>query len=379
MKTVALRILSIATILTGCLGCGQPSAFIRSADRTEFKGVFVLIKADDPNSATYAVDCSSPAHWDGDTIYVFYSWGHPYLAKGPDIFHLSGTTERVSFDNESSWKMGDRWCESTHKAEDGKLYMWYHNELPGWPAKTTPRIGAMVSTDNGLNWHDMGIVLEAPAGSNNLQTANTYFMGGNGDFAVIADRKKEYLYFFISTYHKDKAEQGISAARMKYKDRNDPKGRVFKWHNGKWSEPGLGGNVTPIFPATVDWHTTNADAFWGPSVHYNTHLKRWVMLLNRAKDNNWSQDGIYISFNSDLANPAGWTRPVKILDVSELEKSKWYPQVMGLDATKQETDKLAGKNARLFVSGVSKWEIVFVRPGEKVPTEKSKDKFGEGE
>ena len=361
-----MRIIWTAVVFIVCVGCGQPSVVIRSAERVEFKGVLVPIVVRDANSTTYAVDCSSPAHWDGDTMYIFYAWGHPYRASGKDIFSLSSTTERVKFDNESTWKMGDRWSESTHKAADGKLYMWYHNELPGWPGRTAPRIGTMVSTDNGLNWHDMGIVLEAPAGSNKPDTANTYFMGGNGDFCAVADREREYFYFFISTYHKNKAEQGVSAARMRYEDRDDPAGKVFKWHRGKWNEPGTGGNVTPIFPAAIDWHTPDADAFWGPSVHYNTHLESWVMVLNRAKDKDWTQDGIYISFNKDIGNPDGWTKPVKILDASELEKSKWYPQVMGVDAAKKETDKLAGRKARLFVSGVSKWEMVFLRAGEKM-------------
>jgi hypothetical protein len=83
------------------------------------------------------------------------------------------------------------------------------------------------------------------------------------------------------------------------------------------------------------------------------------MLLNRAKDKDWAQEGIYISFNPSLSDAASWTKPVKILDAKDLEKSKWYPQVMGTDREKQQTDKLAGKTARLFVAGVSKWEIVF--------------------
>jgi hypothetical protein len=38
--------------------------------------------------------------------------------------------------------------------------------------------------------------------------------------------------------------------------------------------------------------------------------------------------------------------------------------VVGTEAAQQETDKRAGRVARLFVAGVSKWEIVFVRPDE---------------
>jgi hypothetical protein len=55
---------------------------------------------------------------------------------------------------------------------------------------------------------------------------------------------------------------------------------------------------------------------------------------------------------------------VKILDAAQLKKSKWYPQVVGIDAARQETDKRAGRVARLFVAGISDWEILFVRPDE---------------
>ena len=341
---------------------GQNLVIIRAAPRVQLPGV--IGQGMDKNVAG-DVDCSSPAHWDGDTMYMFYSTGHPFRSSGPDLFHLSRPSQRVSFDNEATWKMGGRWIESTHKADDGKLYMWYHNEPPLASSRTAPRIGAMVSTDNGLTWRDLGIILESPAGSNNVQSTNMYFVGGNGDFAVIADNEKKHLYFFISTYHKDKAQQGVAIARMRYEDRDAPSGKVVKWHQGGWNEPGLGGQVTPIFPAAIDWHRGGADAFWGPSIHYNTYLNKWVMLLNRARDKDWTQEGIYVSFNADLADPTGWTEPAKILDAKELEKSKWYPQVIGMDKAGRQTDKLAGRTARLFVAGVSKWEVVFRKPGEE--------------
>lgn len=44
----------------------------------------------------------------------------------------------------------------------------------------------------------------------------------------------------------------------------------------------------------------------------------------------------------------------------------WYPQVIGTDPGGRETDKLAGRVARLFVHGKSAWEIVFAKPGERV-------------
>jgi hypothetical protein len=365
MRQVRAVWVMIVIVCTGVAAQEKGSrAVVRSAPKVQFPGV---VPQGGNSQEPGDIDCTSPAHWDGDTMHMFYSTGHPFRSSGPDVFHLSRPSQRVSFDNEATWKMGARWIEATHKAADGKLYMWYHNEPPLPGGRTAPRIGAMVSTDNGLHGRDLGLVAEAPPGSNHEASANYYFVGGNGDFTVVADRKNEYLYFFLSTYNKDIAEQGVALGRMRYEDRDAPAGKAYKWHKGAWTEPGLGGHVTPIFPVRTDWHQSDADAFWGPSVHWNTHLESWVMLLNRAKDKNWAQEGIYASFNPDIANPAGWTTPVKILDAGELEKSKWYPQVMGLDAAKRETDQRAGQVARLFVAGVSKWELLFLRANEQPP------------
>lgn len=351
---IVLR-MGMALIVCGWSFAGY-SVEVRPAERIQFPGV--VVQDGDPKLPG-DVDCNSAAHWDGDQLYMFYSTGHPFRSNGPNLYHLNRPSIRVTFDNEASWKQGARWIEATHKAADGKLYMWYHNEPPIAGGKTAPRIGQMISDDNGLNWHDQGLILEAPSGSNNPESANFYFVGGNGDFCVLPDQHTEYLYFFISTYNKDIDQQGVAVARMKYADRDDPIGKVFKFHNGGWNQPGLGGLVTPIFKVTIDWHRADVDAFWGPSVHWNTHLKTFVMLLNRARDKDWGQEGIYVSFNSQLDNPAGWSKPEKLVDAPDLEKSKWYPQVMGMDATAHETDTVAGKTARLFVAGVSKWKLVF--------------------
>ena len=364
MRSVQLAF--VVLLAVGSCDAAQKSAsvIVRPAPRVQFPGVVPGGKGpQEPGD----IDCSSPAHWDDGTMHMFYSTGHPFRSSGPDLFHLSRPSQRVSFDSEATWKMGARWIEATHKAKDGQLYMWYHNEPPLPGGRTAPRIGEMVSTDNGLHWRDMGIVVEAPPGSNNEASANKYFVGGNGDFTVMADREREYLYFYMSTYDKDVAEQGVAVARMRYEDRDAPASKVFKWHKGQWIEAGLGGHAMPIFTVKVDWHKPDADAFWGPSIHWNTHLATWVMLLNRAKDKDWAQEGVYVSFNPVLGNPGGWTEPGKILDAKELEKSKWYPQVVGIDTAKQESDKLAGKVARLFVAGVSRWEIVFVREDEGSP------------
>jgi hypothetical protein len=310
-------------------------------------------------------DCNSPAHWDGAKLYVFNSAGHPWRSSGPDLGHLNSDYRKVAYNNEVQ---GGRWIEGTWEADDGVLYGWYHFEPAGICAGmhpttgmsyTAPRIGALKSLDNGASWQDLGIVLEASPESYRCDTKNFYFVGGIGDFSVMLDRGKRYLYFFISTYSRNVEEQGVSIARMKWEDRDNPIGKVWKWHAGSWGEPGLDGHVTPIFRAKSDWHERGPDAFWGPSIHWNTHLKRYVMLLNRANDERWRQEGIYVSFSKGLTDPGGWSEPKKILGLPE--EILWYPQVIGLEPG--GTDKLAGRSARFFLSGKSEWEIEFELTG----------------
>ena len=46
---------------------------------------------------------------------------------------------------------------------------------------------------------------------------------------------------------------------MRAIDRDDPVGKVWKWYERGWEEPGNGGRVTPIFPVARDWHGADPD------------------------------------------------------------------------------------------------------------------------
>lgn len=99
----------------------------------------------------------------------------------------------------------------------------------------------------------------------------------------------------------------------------------------------------------------DVDAFWGPSVHWNTFLNQYVMLLNHASDSDWYHEGVYVSYAPRLDDPRLWSVPAKLLD-----GGNWYPQVMGLEIG-TGTDKVAGERARFFMSGVSQYLIHFTR------------------
>jgi hypothetical protein len=308
------------------------------------------------------VDGNSPAFRDAEGIlHVYTSTGaEPTRMSGRSVAELAVDAQSPSVEPADHYPV---WIESVWKDEGGKIYAWYHHEpdantICGSRKLTAPMIGALVSTDGGVTFQDLGPVLTA-GDQPNCSAQNGFFAGGHGDFSVILDRKRHYFYFLFTNYAGSAAHQGVAIARMAFEDRAHPTGKVFKHFLGQWSEPGLGGLITPVFPATTSWDRSDADSFWGAAVHWNTALESYVVVMNRACcKTNWPQEGIYITFNADLANPAGFTRPEKIVDARDIGFAPgYYPQIFGMG--EGETDSLVGAEARLFIKGVSKWRMAF--------------------
>ena len=88
-------------------------------------------------------------------------------------------------------------------------------------------------------------------------------------------------------------------------------------------------------------------------MHYNAYLAKYVMLLNRTKDEDFDQQGIYAGFAEHLDDPTAWSPLVRVREGGE-----WYPQVMGLERG-SGTDKTAGQVARFFMAGKSDQTIEF--------------------
>jgi hypothetical protein len=314
------------------------------------------------------IDSNSPAFWQfvwgQNRLHLVMSWWTPSISRGFSVNRL-GNPWAVRFLNSDA---GGKWIEAVLQDEAGTLYGYYHHEplglCPG-TTKTAPRIGAARSTDNGFSWVDLGIILEHAAPLD-CETPNQYFAGGIGDFTVILNNEKTDAYFLFTVYSGHTAGQGVAMARMSWPQRDAPHGNLALWDGETWrSSPRSTTQIRrrffeprPIYPASVSWHDRSGgvDSFWGPSVHWNTFLSQYVILLNRASDSDWSQEGIYIAFSPVLEDPKQWTTPVKIVD-----GGPHYPQVMGLERN-EGTDKLAGERARLFLRGQSDYFIVFQKP-----------------
>jgi hypothetical protein len=265
------------------------------------------------------------------------------------------------------------WIESVLVDEGGIWYGYYHHESPalacGREDRAIPAIGAARSEDRGTTWTDLGTVLAAPPGGEACGSSNRYVLGGVGDVSAVLDHDRQDVFLVFTQYSRDPSAQGVAIARLAWADRDTPAGKVSIWNDGAWLPPRrAGGDAegrsgwdyppgTALQPVTRPWHDGNAtvDAFWGPSVHWNTYLERYVMLLNRSRDESFVNEGIYVSFARDVRDPRGWSPPQKIMS-----GGGWYPQVAGLDRG-SGTDKQAGQRARFLVTGRSDHFIEFRR------------------
>jgi hypothetical protein len=359
-----------AVITAGALNTGI--AFVGAQEPVRVPTA-TLIPATTLNFNSLA-DSNSPAVWEmvngRSSLFLFTSVdGWSTRIAGSDLGTLR-QVGRVEFD--PAPPPHGVWFEAIIPDADGTWYGYYHNERPADvcddTARMLPRIGAARSRDFGATWEDLGTILEAPPGSYDCVSSNRYFVGGVGDFSVILDQSGRWLYFFFSQYAAREGTQGVAIGRMPWSLRDQPRGRVAVWWRGMiWAPPRrvrdaeMSTEYTysagmPIYRAADDWHEgETVDAYWGPSVHWNTHLNQYVMLLNHAIDSNWSQEGIYVAFAPTLDDPRAWSTPRRLLTGGE-----WYPQVIGLEAG-VGTDRVAGERARLFVGGRSRYFIQFSR------------------
>lgn len=317
-------------------------------------------------------DSNSPAVWelvDGRPhLFVLTSEsGATSVGGGPDQSRLRALGE-ASFENHPGHGV---WFEAVVPDADGTWYGFYHNERPSeaceGDVRTVPRIGAARSRDLGTTWQDLGVVLEAPRGSHDCGSSNEFFVGGVGDFSVALDDAQQYLYFFFTQYTRREVRQGVAAARLAWADRDAPTGKASVWVRDQTWLPARAIRAsdevryiyptgTPLYRVVDDWHTdASVNAFWGPSVHWNTYLQQYVMLLNRAQDSSWTQEGIYVAFSPSLHDPGAWSVPQRLI-----AGGLWYPQVLGTEVG-TGTDRLAGERARFFMGGRSQYFIQFAK------------------
>ena len=183
------------------------------------------------------VDSNSPAYWRDGQLDLINSTGAPMLTRGAgQLLMYLGQPREIVVDSQDRFPM---WIEAAWQDEDGTVYAWYHHEPGGvcpHSSLSAPQIGALVSTDGGATFKDLGIVLSA-VDPPDCSAQNGFFAGGHGDFSVILDLQQRYFHFLFSNYGGDLAGQGVAIARMAFEDRANPVGAVWKYTKRSGKSP----------------------------------------------------------------------------------------------------------------------------------------------
>ncbi len=311
-------------------------------------------------------DANSPLLRRGGSTLAFMSHylpiGHTYRRTGEGAAWPCGALEPVKLLDDPTPGVG-KWIESVWRAPDNGLFGWYHAEevVPCAKPLFLPHIGALRSDDEGRNWRLIGEVLRVPYAEADCSYQNGFLTGGYGDFCVVPDRRADWFYVHYSAYVPDERLQGVSVLRYPVSARDRP-AALELWRDGRWQPKEGRQDGTPIFGVGRGWRYHDPAAYWGPAIHYNYELDCFVMLLNwtEAGAGDIVQRGVFISFNDDPADPAGWSPPQRLV-----ESGSWYPQAIGLGPN--DGDTRAGAEARFFMSGYSAWTIRFRRGGTRPP------------
>ncbi len=275
-----------------------------------------------------------------------------------DLIELPNGTRDTSFNRphgDDNYWLNGLWIDPA----DGKWYATVHMEFnynPNWPSgRWTRGIGLATSTDEGLNWHYEGDIVTSDNPTKRDEFAGDYWDWGVGDQSLYVDAAGGYFYLFYGAGWQSKSEWrdylSTRVARCEISSKMMP-GCWQKWHNGSWSEPGLGGHDTDLF------NNSGINA-----VFYSTYLNKFVAVGQTMIPGR--HDGTFATA-TDLSTQ-NWTVPEKFIDADRLYWYNW-----AVDPTTSDRMQI-GQNFRLYSAQnfyenkSGKYINVSLGPGTTVP------------
>ncbi len=209
-----------------------------------------------------------PVMIDGE-YWIIYKNGYNrpvFRFKGTNIENAARQSDgTASFALRAPYILGGVWYDEARK----RLYAPMHCEQEGYAGMVLREIHLASSADKGLTWRYEGRLLtrDDPAGlRKGPDFSGLSWDGGDGDHILYVDRRGGYFYLFTNHYLWPKTGSPAAAmlrhrvARCAIADKMAP-GKWWKFYNGQWSEPGVGGRASYVN---------------GYCVTYNTYLKKYL-------------------------------------------------------------------------------------------------------
>lgn len=235
--------------------------------------------------------------------------------KGPDLEHLERQPDGYGeFPGAAAFLGCGLWWDEETRTLYGLMHSEYaHNNQQGWCSKKT-RLAT--SKDMGLTWTLVGDILTR-ALPNVEDYAGSCFEAGPADFTFYADTRGGY--FYVTSWNSFTPKQGklngfamySEVARCAIADKMAP-GKWFKFCNGTWTEPGLGGKASRL--------GFSQRGIYGNTI-YSTYLKKYLQI------------GIHVGIKDNRGMPGyGFEdRSVCISACTDLGKQDWLPMAKLFD------------------------------------------------
>ena len=242
------------------------------------------------------------------------------LVEGRDWKHLTRDREVLSPGGPGQFDNGYAGITGVYRRADGVLYAVYyaedhegmpklsHGGIPGFYASQA----LALSMDNGRSWKQLGQVITSSKPKEWVAYPGQADRGA-GESGTVVTPDGQWLYVYY-TDHSRVNNRGVQVclARCRLGDATPSPGSFFKYHNGAFGQPGIGGLDTPVVSAHAD---DQAEAMY-PHVLYMPALKKYVMILSV---NYWKEyvhktglrrSGIYIAVSDDGIR---WSSPRRLL------------------------------------------------------------------
>ena len=247
---------------------------------------------------------------DGNLFQMYWAGNPTYRTLGQSLSEMMNPQAVLRPGPTGSYDNGGAWLYAVFRRSENSLIGFYHAEdrqfkaVPDSKGIAWKSIALCMSDDNGTTWQKKGRIVTSSREKPEKPTS-----GGCGDFCVIRDEKdKRWVCFYQEHY----------LCMAVSEDQDGKPGTWKKYYQGSFSEPGLGGQNTPL-PSLAKYAGGN------PSVHFNTLLKKWVMVWHTWDHSSPKPNSIWLSTSDDLLY---WTAPNIVLEAKGKERY-WYPTMIG--------------------------------------------------
>lgn len=256
-----------------------------------------------------------------------------------------------TIDVPNTWLAGQGWVDT-----DGT---WYCTGIQEWEydannlvAKTSGggktyfhRQYAFASTDKGLTWHSKGEIVSAKSGldwdSFDRWQAQDW---GPGPATLFVDERSGYFYFYYPVgwraWETDARYTFVGVARSAISDKMAP-GTWYKYYDGGWHEPGLGGRESAVLAGAL-----NTGVTWNSYLGRYLALGAWESAIGTAG----ADRHLWIATATDLG-AQNWTKGAYF----RRNGNGWYYWITDTAGT---TDSPTGQNLRLYYGNEGQYQDV---------------------